>query len=53
MYVIEFDKDDIDTLDFVTASSNMRSFAYGIELKTKWDVKGTSEETKLKFPYLI
>ncbi|KAJ3758524.1 hypothetical protein EV360DRAFT_43688 [Lentinula raphanica] len=36
---IEFDKDDEDTLDFVTAASNLRSAAYGIEGKTKWEVK--------------
>ena len=38
--VISFDKDDDDTLDFVTASSNLRSTAYGIETKTRWEVKG-------------
>jgi ubiquitin-like 1-activating enzyme E1 B len=38
---ITFDKDDDDTLDFVTASANLRSFAYGIEVKTRWEVKGT------------
>jgi len=38
---ISFDKDDDDTLDFVTAASNLRSYAYGIEGKTRWDVKGT------------
>ncbi|KAF5353893.1 hypothetical protein D9756_007116 [Leucocoprinus leucothites] len=32
---ISFDKDDDDTLDFVTASSNLRSVAYGIEEKTQ------------------
>jgi ubiquitin-like 1-activating enzyme E1 B len=37
---IGFDKDDDDTLDFVTASSNLRSFAYGIATKTRWEVKG-------------
>ncbi|KAJ4480099.1 hypothetical protein J3R30DRAFT_3669821 [Lentinula aciculospora] len=36
---IDFDKDDEDTLNFVTAASNLRSFAYGIEQKTKWEVK--------------
>ncbi|KAF8908185.1 hypothetical protein CPB84DRAFT_1813393 [Gymnopilus junonius] len=36
---ISFDKDDDDTLDFVTASSNLRSYAYGIEGKTRWEVK--------------
>ena len=37
---ISFDKDDDDTLDFVTASSNLRSFAYGIDGKTRWEIKG-------------
>ncbi|TFK67769.1 hypothetical protein BDN72DRAFT_75610 [Pluteus cervinus] len=36
---ISFDKDDDDTLDFVTASSNLRSAAYGIERKTRWEIK--------------
>ncbi|KAL1712600.1 hypothetical protein EV715DRAFT_259401 [Schizophyllum commune] len=36
---IGFDKDDDDTLDFVAAASNLRSFAYGIERKTRWEVK--------------
>ncbi|RDB30882.1 Ubiquitin-activating enzyme E1-like [Hypsizygus marmoreus] len=36
---IAFDKDDEDTLDFVTAASNLRSAAYGIEGKTRWEVK--------------
>lgn len=39
---ISFDKDDEDTLDFVTASSNLRSYAYGIDGKTRWEVKGMS-----------
>ncbi|KAK7676268.1 hypothetical protein QCA50_020769 [Cerrena zonata] len=36
---ISFDKDDDDTLDFVTAASNLRSAAYGIAGKTRWEVK--------------
>ncbi|KAF9004559.1 hypothetical protein BDQ17DRAFT_1390109 [Cyathus striatus] len=36
---ISFDKDDADTLDFVTAASNLRSAAYGIDGKTRWEVK--------------
>ncbi|KAJ6551695.1 hypothetical protein B0H19DRAFT_1211283 [Mycena capillaripes] len=36
---ISFDKDDDDTLDFVTATSNLRSAAYGIAGKTRWEVK--------------
>ncbi|KAG6908635.1 hypothetical protein DXG01_003813 [Tephrocybe rancida] len=36
---IAFDKDDEDTLDFVTATSNLRSAAYGIGRQTRWEVK--------------
>ncbi|CAL1710842.1 unnamed protein product [Somion occarium] len=36
---ISFDKDDDDTLDFVTAASNLRSAAYSIPGKTRWEVK--------------
>lgn len=37
--VITFDKDDEDTLDFVTAAANIRSFIFGIGLKSRFDVK--------------
>jgi ubiquitin-like 1-activating enzyme E1 B len=37
---ILFDKDDDDTLDFVTAAANLRSGAYGIPGKSRWEVKG-------------
>lgn len=37
--IITFDKDDEDTLDFVTASANLRSVIFGIEPKSKFDVK--------------
>ncbi|OJT14808.1 Ubiquitin-activating enzyme E1-like [Trametes pubescens] len=36
---ISFDKDDEDTLDFVTAAANLRSAAYGIPGKSRWEVK--------------
>jgi ubiquitin-like 1-activating enzyme E1 B len=36
---IEFDKDDEDTLDFVVATANLRSYIFGIEPKSKFDVK--------------
>lgn len=36
---ISFDKDDDDTLDFVTAAANLRSGAYGIPGKSRWEVK--------------
>ena len=37
--VLTFDKDDEDTLDFVTASANLRSIIFGIEPKSKFDIK--------------
>ena len=37
--VLTFDKDDEDTLDFVAASANLRSIIFGIELKSKFDIK--------------
>lgn len=37
--IITFDKDDADTLDFVTASANIRSTVFGIERKSRFDVK--------------
>jgi hypothetical protein len=37
---LSFDKDDDDALDFVTAAANLRSAAYGILKKSRWEVKG-------------
>lgn len=37
--VLSFDKDDEDTLDFVAASANLRSIIFGIEPKSKFDIK--------------
>ncbi|KAK2016295.1 ThiF family protein [Colletotrichum eremochloae] len=37
--LITFDKDDKDTLDFVTASANIRSSVFGIERKSRFDIK--------------
>lgn len=36
---IMFDKDDIDTLDFVTSSANIRSNIFGIDSKSRFDIK--------------
>ncbi|KAI0161455.1 ThiF family protein [Xylariaceae sp. FL1272] len=36
---ISFDKDDEDTLDFVTASANIRSYVFGIDRKSRFDIK--------------
>lgn len=40
--ILTFDKDDEDILDFVTASANLRSIVFGIETKSKFDVKRKS-----------
>lgn len=37
--MITFDKDDEDTLDFVAASANIRSTIFGIDRKSKFDIK--------------
>lgn len=37
--IITFDKDDEDTLDFVAASANIRSAIFGIDRKSKFDIK--------------
>lgn len=37
--MITFDKDDIDTLDFVAASANIRSTIFGIDRKSRFDIK--------------
>jgi len=40
-FILSFDKDDVDTLDFVAAAANLRSYVFGIELKSKFDIKRT------------
>jgi ubiquitin-like 1-activating enzyme E1 B len=37
--IMIFDKDDVDTLDFVTASANLRSHIFGIDMRSKFDIK--------------
>jgi ubiquitin-like 1-activating enzyme E1 B len=37
--ILMFDKDDVDTLDFVAASANLRSLVFGIEARSKFDIK--------------
>ncbi|OCL14106.1 ubiquitin-activating enzyme E1 3 [Glonium stellatum] len=37
--ILTFDKDDADTLDFVAASANLRSYIFGIETRSKFDIK--------------
>ena len=39
---LTFDKDDEDTLDFVAASANLRSTVFGIETRSKFDIKRRS-----------
>jgi ubiquitin-like 1-activating enzyme E1 B len=36
---LEFDKDDQVMMDFVTACSNLRSHIFGIQLKTRFEIK--------------
>ncbi|TWU78847.1 E1 ubiquitin-activating protein uba2 [Metarhizium rileyi] len=36
---ISFDKDDIDALDFVSSSANIRSTIFGIDCKSRFDIK--------------
>ncbi|KAF9983446.1 E1 ubiquitin-activating protein uba2 [Modicella reniformis] len=36
---VQFDKDDSETLDFVTATANLRAYVYGIEQKSRFQVK--------------
>ena len=36
---IEFDKDDKDTLDFVSSAANLRSHVFGIPLHSEWEIK--------------
>ncbi|KAF9431553.1 E1 ubiquitin-activating protein uba2 [Entomortierella beljakovae] len=36
---VQFDKDDAETLDFVTATANLRSLVFGIEEKSRFQVK--------------
>ncbi|OJJ64626.1 hypothetical protein ASPSYDRAFT_39352 [Aspergillus sydowii CBS 593.65] len=37
--ILTFDKDDVDTLDFVTAGANLRAKIFEIEMKSKFDTK--------------
>ena len=37
--ILTFDKDDQDTLDFVAATANLRSLVFGIEPRSKFDIK--------------
>lgn len=37
--IITFDKDDIDTLDFVASSANIRSTIFGIDRKSRFHIK--------------
>lgn len=40
--ILTFDKDDVDTLDFVTAAANLRATVFRIKNKSKFDTKGES-----------
>ena len=43
--ILTFDKDDMDTLDFVAASANLRSYIFSIETRSKFDIKRESVST--------
>ncbi|KAJ5184165.1 ubiquitin-like activating enzyme [Penicillium capsulatum] len=36
---LSFDKDDVDTLDFVTATANLRAHIFNIQMTSKFDTK--------------
>ena len=37
--VLEFDKDDKDTLDFVASAANLRAHIFGIQPHSEWEIK--------------
>lgn len=37
--VIQFDKDDQETLDFVASAANLRSHIFGIQQHSEWEIK--------------
>ncbi|MCJ1408189.1 E1 ubiquitin-activating protein uba2 [Ptychographa xylographoides] len=37
--ILSFDKDDEDSLDFVAATANLRSLVFGIDPRSKFDIK--------------
>lgn len=51
--ILTFDKDDEDTLDFVTATANLRSFIFGIEGRSKFDIKRGSTLLVVLLPHLL
>lgn len=38
-HTMSFDKDDKDTLDFVSAAANLRSHIFGIPANSEWEIK--------------
>ena len=46
--ILTFDKDDVDTLDFVAASANLRSLIFGIETRSKFDIKRKKPQRPLQ-----
>ena len=45
--MLVFDKDDDDALDFVAAGANLRSTIFGIETKSKFDIKRTRSRSHI------
>ncbi|KAJ8120961.1 hypothetical protein ONZ43_g2470 [Nemania bipapillata] len=50
---ISFDKDDEDTLDFVAASANIRSHVFGIERKSRFDIKQMADLSRATLNDLV
>ena len=48
-----FDKDDEDILDFVAASANLRSIIFGIETRSKFDIKRQFSSINVSFRLLM
>lgn len=44
--ILTFDKDDVDTLDFVAATANLRATTFHIENKSKFDIKRGLNRTR-------
>lgn len=40
--ILTFDKDDVDTLDFVAAAANLRAAIFHIETNSKFEIKRRS-----------
>lgn len=48
--ILTFDKDDVDTLDFVAAAANLRAAIFHIELNSKFEIK---REFRIRLGYKL